>query len=179
MRSNRIRTRAAILVGALAFVATACGGSDAASPTTTATTATVAASVTSTTGAIVSPQSASTVAADGPDAPGTTSPASTSSQPAPTKSILQLAAEEGSLTTMLHLLDVAGLTTTLEGDGPFTLIAPTEAAFAKMDPDTLDSITKNPTVLKQLLDYHIINGRVSKKDLLAGGVTSAEGSSIA
>ena len=81
--------------------------------------------------------------------------------------------------TMLGLLDTAGMTTTLEGTGPFTLIAPTDAAFKKMDPTTLDKISKSPEVLKQLLQYHLIDGRVTSKDLSAGFVATAEGSQVA
>jgi uncharacterized surface protein with fasciclin (FAS1) repeats len=113
-------------------------------------------------------------------APTTTAaPAPTSSAPAPTKSILELAKEEGELTTFLGLLDTAGLTSTLEGDGPFTLVAPTDAAFKKMDPDTLDKISKDPDVLKALLLYHLVNGRVTTKDLAAGFVTTVEGTTLA
>ena len=81
--------------------------------------------------------------------------------------------------TMLGLLDTAGMTTALEGTGPFTLIAPTDAAFKKMDPGTLDKISKSPEVLKQLLQYHLVDGRVTSKDLSAGFVATAEGSQVA
>jgi uncharacterized surface protein with fasciclin (FAS1) repeats len=151
MMSNRIRARMAIVAGLVSLIAVSCSGSDAAAPTTAA------------------PAATTTTAAATP----------TSSLPAPTKSILQLAKEEGELTTFLGLLDTAGLTETIEGDGPFTLVTPTDAAFKKMDPDTLDKISKNPEVLKSLLLYHLINGRVTSKDLSAGFVTSVEGTTIA
>ena len=80
---------------------------------------------------------------------------------------------------MLGLLDTAGLTATLQGNGPFTLVAPTDDAFKKMDPATLDKISKNPEALKALLNYHLVNGRVTSKDLTAGFVTTAEGSTMA
>lgn len=111
----------------------------------------------------------------------TTVPVSTTSTtlPAPTKSILELAKSEGSLTTLLGLLDKAGLTATLEGDGPFTLVAPTDAAFAKMDPTTLDKISQNPDVLKSLLEYHVVERRITTKDVDAGGVVTMEGATLA
>lgn len=149
MRSSRRQGRLVVLAGAVALVAVACGGSDASSATTTAVPTTVAASTTTTT--VV----------------------------APTKSILELAKAEGQLGTLLGLLDKAGLTATLEGTGPFTLVAPTDAAFAKMDPTTLDKISQNPEVLKSLLQYHIVERRITTKDVDAGGVVTMEGSTLA
>ena len=112
-------------------------------------------------------------------APADTAASTTStSLPPPTKSILELGKETGTVSTMLSLLDTAGMTTTLEGTGPFTLIAPTDAAFKKMDPTTLDKISKSPEVLKQLLQYHLIDGRVTTKDLAAGFIATVEGSQV-
>ena len=153
-----MRFRGVILVGVLAMTASACGSSDGATSTTAAAPATTSAGSTTT---------------------PTTVGASTSSIPAPTKTILELATEEGRLGTLLGLLDTAGLTAKLQGDGPFTLIAPTDDAFKKMDPDTLDQISKSPEVLTQLLSYHLVNGRVTQQDLDAGAVTTAEGTPIA
>jgi uncharacterized surface protein with fasciclin (FAS1) repeats len=145
--SNRIRTSGVILVGLLAFAASACGSDS---------------------------KSSATIA----PAPADTTAASTTSLPPPTKSILELGKEAGTVSTMLGLLDTAGMTTTLEGTGPFTLIAPTDAAFKKMDPATLDKISKSPEVLKQLLQYHLIEGRVTTKDLTAGFIATVEGSQV-
>jgi uncharacterized surface protein with fasciclin (FAS1) repeats len=103
----------------------------------------------------------------------------TSTTAAPTKTILELATTDGSFTTLLHLLDVAGLTATLQGAGPFTLMAPTDAAFAKMDPTTLQRFTDNPDVLKSLLEYHVVASRITPKDVTAGSILSVEGSSLA
>jgi uncharacterized surface protein with fasciclin (FAS1) repeats len=154
--------RVALLTGLLAMLGAACGSSDgSSSPTTVAATPTSVAATTTT-------------------APTSTDvPTTSSTLPAPTKSILELAQGEPTLTTMLHLLDVAGMTTLLQGDGPFTLIAPTNDAFAKMDPDTLDRITNSPESLTALLNYHLINARVTTQDVTAGFVTSVEGSTIA
>ena len=158
MSSNRIRTSGVILVSLLAFAASACG-SDSKAQTTIAPADTA--------------KSASTTPVD------TGASTTSTSLPPPTKSILELAKEAGTLTTMLGLLDTAGMTTALQGTGPFTLIAPTDAAFKKMDPTTLDKISKSPEVLKQLLQYHLVDGRVLQKDLAAGFVATAEGSQVA
>ena len=139
----------------------ACGGSDAATVTTTAPVTTVAAST-----SVASTQ------------PSPTTVPATSTTAAPTKSILKLVTDDGSFTTLLHLLDVAGLTATLEGTGPFTLIAPTDAAFAKMDATTLQRFTDNPEALKSLLEYHLIASRITPKDVSAGSVVSVEGSPL-
>jgi transforming growth factor-beta-induced protein len=160
-------TRLLVLAGVLSFTAVACSTSDASPAASTSTSTLPGTSIVATTSA-------------GSIAPDSTGPAgSTGSIPAPTKSILQLAKEEGTLTTLLKLLDTSGLTATLGGNGPFTLVAPTDAAFRKMDPDTLAKISSSPTVLKQLLDYHLVNGRVGTNNLAAGFVATAEGTSIA
>jgi uncharacterized surface protein with fasciclin (FAS1) repeats len=153
-----------ILVGLFAMTASACSGSDDATATSVATTTSVVELTTTT-----APAAAST----------TTVPASTSTVAAPTKTLLELATEEGRLGTLLGLLDTAGLTATLEGAGPFTLIAPIDDAFKKMDPATLDAISKSPEVLAQVLNYHLIGGPVLQADLDAGFVQSTEGSPIA
>jgi uncharacterized surface protein with fasciclin (FAS1) repeats len=170
MRSNRTRAQAAMLAGLASVAIAACSGSSDSSSTTPPIPTTVAGPA---------PTATTTIVAPTDTAPGSTPAGPTSSIPAPTKTILQLAKEEGSLTTMLQLLDTAGLTSTLAGTGPFTLVAPTDAAFKRMDPDTFDKISKSPTVLKQLLGYHLIDGRVSSADLKAGFVASTEGSLIA
>ena len=102
----------------------------------------------------------------------------TSVAAAPKKSILQLAKSEGSLTTLLRLLDTAGLTATLQGAGPFSLIGPDDAAFAKLEPGLLDRITQQPTVLKAVLQYHLVFKRLSTTDVKSGSVSSVEGSAL-
>ncbi|MEO8264599.1 MAG: fasciclin domain-containing protein [Ilumatobacteraceae bacterium] len=165
MSSMRIHGRVVMLAGLLSMVAAACGGSDSSSSPSTIG---------------LAPTTPTTISAATTTAPTSTDvPTPSSTLPPPTKSILELAQGEPTLTTLLHLVDVAGMTTLLQGDGPFTLIAPSNDAFAKMDPDTLDRITKSPESLTALLNYHLINARVTTQDVTAGFVTSAEGSTIA
>ena len=168
MSSMRIRGRVVVLAGLIAVLGAACGSSDTSKPTAT----TLAAAPTSTTIGVTT-----TVGSTEPSS--TAAPTPSSTLPPPTKSILELAQGDPTLTTLLHLLDVGGLTTVLEGGGPFTLIAPTNDAFAKMDPDTLDRITKSPESLTSLLDYHLIPARVTTQDVTAGFVTTVEGSTLA
>ena len=184
MSSNRVRISGVLFVSLLALAASACGSNskaqttiapaDTAKPVSTTPVGTGAATTPVDTGAATAP-----VGTGASTAPvGTGASASSSTLP-PTHTILELAGQTGTLTTLLHLLDVAGMTTTLQGTGPFTLFAPTDAAFKKMDPATLDKITKNPEVLKQLLQYHLVDGRVTTKDLNQGFVATAEGSQVA
>lgn len=117
----------------------------------------------------------STSASSGP----TTVAAAATTTVAPTKTILQLATAEGSLTTFLKLLTTAGLTDSIDGAGPYSVLAPTDAAFAKLDPASLDKLTKNVDLLKDVLKYHIVLKRISTKDVTAGKVTTLEGSVLA
>ena len=63
-----------------------------------------------------------------------------------------------------------------KGAGPFTLVAPSYAGFAKMDPTTLEKISQNPDVLKSLLQYHMVPERITTKDVAAGSVKTMEAS---
>jgi uncharacterized surface protein with fasciclin (FAS1) repeats len=107
------------------------------------------------------------------------SDASTTSTAAkPTKKILQLAQESGQLTTLLKLIEAAGLTSELDGGGPFSLIAPSDAAFAQ-DKATWNKVAQNRDLLRDILRYHVIARRIGTKDLAAGKVATLEGTTIA
>jgi len=80
------------------------------------------------------------------------------------------------LSTLIGLLDKAGLTTLLNGSGPFSLLAPTDAAFAAMDKATFAKISTDTLLLKSVLQYHVVAKRISTKDIKAGSVTTVEGS---
>ena len=76
------------------------------------------------------------------------------------KNIVQVAREAGSFNTLLTALEATDLVGTLsgQGKGPFTVFAPTDEAFAKIDPATLQSLLNNPAALKQILLYHVVPG---------------------
>lgn len=76
------------------------------------------------------------------------------------KSIVQVAREAGTFTTLIQALEATDLVGTLsgQGKGPFTVFAPTDEAFAKIDPATLQSLLANPEALKQILLYHVVPG---------------------
>jgi uncharacterized surface protein with fasciclin (FAS1) repeats len=87
------------------------------------------------------------------------------------KDIIQVAKGAGSFNTLLKAVQVAGLTKTLKGEGPFTVFAPTDEAFAKLPAGALDGLLKDPAKLKSVLLYHVVSGKVLAKDVV--GLTEA------
>ncbi len=97
----------------------------------------------------------------------------------PSKNIVQIAQSDANLTTLVDAVVAANLATTLSGDGPFTVFAPTNAAFAKLDPDVLNTIISTPSLLTALLQYHVVSGAVTSDMLSNGAVpTLLSGQSI-
>jgi uncharacterized surface protein with fasciclin (FAS1) repeats len=79
---------------------------------------------------------------------------------APSKTITQTAAANPQLSTLVSLLKKAGLASALGKPGPFTVFAPTNAAFAKLPKATLQKVGSNPALLKKVLLYHVVKGKV-------------------
>jgi len=90
------------------------------------------------------------------------------------KDLVETAAGAGKFTTLAMLLDRAGLVGALKGDGPFTVFAPTDDAFAKLPKETVDNLLKseNKDQLAAILKYHVVPGRVYS-DAAAKGATVA------
>src|SRR5437763_10816304 len=86
----------------------------------------------------------------------------------PTKNIIQNAVNSADHTTLVAAVKAAGLVETLEGTGPFTVFAPTNAAFSKLPVGTVDELLKpeNKTTLTKVLTYHVVAGRLSASDLM-------------
>jgi len=84
------------------------------------------------------------------------------------KDIVDTAIAAGSFTTLAQALTAAGLVPTLKGAGPFTVFAPTDAAFAKLPAGTLTDLLKpeNKEKLKGILTYHVVAGTVLAKDVV-------------
>jgi transforming growth factor-beta-induced protein len=80
---------------------------------------------------------------------------------APARNIVQTAVAAGQFKTLASLLTKAGLAKTLQGKGPFTVFAPTDAAFAKVPKATLASLAKNKAKLRAVLLYHVVKGKVT------------------
>jgi len=85
----------------------------------------------------------------------------------PTKNIVQNAVNSADHTTLVAAVKAAGLVETLESPGPFTVFAPTNAAFSKLPAGAVDNLLKpeNLDSLKKVLTYHVVAGRLSASDL--------------
>lgn len=76
------------------------------------------------------------------------------------KNIVEVASEAGSFKTLLAAAEAAGLAETLSTGGPFTVLAPTDEAFAKLPEGTVEGLLKKPEELKKILLHHVIDGKV-------------------
>ena len=85
----------------------------------------------------------------------------------PAKDIVDTAVGAGSFNTLVAAVKAAGLVDTLKGKGPFTVFAPTDDAFKKLPPGTLEDLLKpeNKEKLKGILTYHVVSGKVMAKDV--------------
>jgi len=77
------------------------------------------------------------------------------------KNIVETARDAGSFTTLVTALDRAGLEATLAGEGPFTVFAPSDEAFAALSEGALDGLLAEPEKLAAVLAYHVVPGRVT------------------
>jgi len=82
------------------------------------------------------------------------------------KTIVDVAIANGSFKTLVAALKAADLVGALQGSGPFTVFAPTDAAFAKLPAGTVDALLKDPVKLGAILKYHVISGRVMAADVV-------------
>jgi uncharacterized surface protein with fasciclin (FAS1) repeats len=97
-----------------------------------------------------------------------------------TKDIVATALEAGSFKTLAQALTAAELVETLQGAGPFTVFAPTDAAFAKVPKATLDALLKDKAALKKVLLYHVVSGNVMAKDVVKlKSAKTVQGSTVA
>ncbi len=81
------------------------------------------------------------------------------------KDIVDTAAEAGTFSTLLAAAEAAGLVDTLKGDGPFTVFAPTDDAFAALPAGTVEGLLADPAALAGILTYHVVPGKVMSTDL--------------
>jgi uncharacterized surface protein with fasciclin (FAS1) repeats len=93
--------------------------------------------------------------------------------------IVDTAINAGSFTTLVSAVQAAGLVDTLKGEGPFTVFAPTDDAFAKLPAGTVEGLLSDIPKLKKVLTYHVVSGKVMAADVVK--LTSAktvEGSEV-
>ena len=96
------------------------------------------------------------------------------------ETIVDVAAANGSFNTLVAAVQAAGLEETLSSEGPFTVFAPTDEAFAALPEGTVDKLLlpENQEVLTQILSYHVISGAVPSSDIESGAVTTVEGADV-
>ncbi|MCD2514925.1 fasciclin domain-containing protein [Massilia sp. G4R7] len=92
--------------------------------------------------------------------------------------IVDTAKSAGSFNTLVTAVQAAGLVDTLKGPGPYTVFAPTDAAFAKIPKAKLDALLKDKAALTKVLTYHVVPGKVMAADVKPGMVKTVEGSSF-
>ena len=146
-----IAIAAAMLAGGL--VLAACGGSDSADSATSAPATSAPAS-----------------------SPMATAEDTMMAQP----DIVTIASETEGFSTLVAALQAAGLVETLQGDGPFTVFAPTDDAFAALPKGVLDALLlpENKDTLAAILTYHVVPGAVMAADVTDGKVATVEGSDV-
>jgi uncharacterized surface protein with fasciclin (FAS1) repeats len=95
--------------------------------------------------------------------------------------IVAVATATEGFSTLVAALTAAGLVETLQGAGPFTVFAPTDAAFAALPAGLLEKLLlpENKAVLISILTYHVVAGKVMSTDVVAGDAPSVEGSNLA
>jgi uncharacterized surface protein with fasciclin (FAS1) repeats len=93
--------------------------------------------------------------------------------------IVDIAVSNDAFKTLVTAVTAADLVETLKSPGPFTVFAPTDDAFAKLPPGTIQTLVQNIPQLTRILTFHVVPGKLYKTDLeKLGTVTSVEGSPI-
>jgi uncharacterized surface protein with fasciclin (FAS1) repeats len=100
--------------------------------------------------------------------------------PAKVGTVVDVASGVSDFSTLVAAIKAAGLVDTLSGPGPFTVFAPTNAAFAKLPKATLESLLKpeNKATLTKILTYHVLSGKVPSTAIKPGAVKTVEGSTV-
>ncbi|MBE9041985.1 fasciclin domain-containing protein [Oscillatoriales cyanobacterium LEGE 11467] len=93
--------------------------------------------------------------------------------------IVEIAVNTEGFSTLVAAVQAAGLVEALQSPGPFTVFAPTDDAFAKLPPGTVQTLVQNPPQLARILKYHVVSGKLNRADLAElETVTSLEGAPI-
>jgi uncharacterized surface protein with fasciclin (FAS1) repeats len=89
--------------------------------------------------------------------------------------IVDTAVSAGQFKTLMTAVKEAGLVDTLKGKGPYTVFAPTDEAFAKLPPGTVEALLKDKQKLTAVLTYHVVPGKVTAADVKTGPVKTVQG----
>ena len=93
--------------------------------------------------------------------------------------IVDFAGSNPEFSTLVTALQAAGLVETLSGEGPFTVFAPTNDAFAKLPEGTIEGLLEDPKTLTSILTYHVVPGKIMSSDLSDGqSATTVQGEEI-
>jgi len=103
---------------------------------------------------------------------------SKSAMPMAKGDIVDTAVGAGQFNTLAKALTAAGLVDTLKGKGPFTVFAPTDAAFAKIPSAQLNALLADKAALIKVLTYHVVAGEIVAADVKAGSLKTVEGESL-
>jgi uncharacterized surface protein with fasciclin (FAS1) repeats len=109
---------------------------------------------------------------------GSTHSKVSSTAPAMQSDIVDTAVSAGQFNTLAKALTEADLIDTLKGPGPYTVFAPTDAAFAKIPPEQLNALLADKAMLVKVLTYHVVPGTVMAKDVKTGSVQTVEGQAL-
>lgn len=118
--------------------------------------------------------------------PPTQEPAAEIEQTAPesmetgaSKTIVDVAVEAGTFTTLVTAVQAAGLVDTLSSDGPFTVFAPTDEAFAALPEGTVEALLEDTEKLTEILTYHVVAGKVMAADVVSlTSATTVQGQAV-
>ena len=94
------------------------------------------------------------------------------------QTLIDTAAQAGNFTTLIGLLQAGSLIDTLRTTGPYTLFAPTDAAFRRLVPGALDTLLKDTGRLYEFLALHVVPGLVVVKDVTSGEIKTIGGASL-
>ena len=92
--------------------------------------------------------------------------------------IVDTAVSAGQFKTLVQAVQAAGLVDTLKGEGPFTVFAPTDAAFAKLPAGAIEALLNDKQKLAQVLTYHVVPGKVTATQVKPGDVKTVQGQSL-
>ncbi len=114
------------------------------------------------------------------EAPAAEAPAEEAPVEETAGTIVEVASATDGFSTLVAAVEAAGLVETLSGEGPFTVFAPTDEAFAALPEGVLEKLLlpENVDLLTRILTYHVVAGEVLAADVVAGEVTTVEGTAI-
>ena len=97
---------------------------------------------------------------------------------APTRDVVDTAIAAGHFSVLINAMKAAQVVEALRGAGPFTIFAPTDAAFRKMTRDTINTLLKDRERLAGILNFHVVRGKIMAKNLASGHLATVQGENI-